>query len=138
MNTSPIIVALFVVALMTIIVTMVRLMQGHQEVWALVIFFGGWFLMTIGFAMQAGFTEDAKEKTYESNATKLVKNLSEDGFQVVSGTPDLHPDTKSLLVLSYEGENYDCTLYSPKHSNQRLWFSCGEDNRDLEQIKESK
>lgn len=138
MGTSPIIIALFVVALIAIIVALVRLMQGHREVWAVVLFCGGWFLMAIGFAMQSGVTQEAQEKDYDSRVTKLIERLSEDGFQVVSGTPNLTPETKSELTLSYEGQNYDCTFYYPKHNNQKLWFSCGENNLDLEQIKESK
>lgn len=138
MDISPIMVAMFATALIAIAVGLVLSSRERVGVWAVVVSFVGWSLLAVAFVMQAGVTQEAQKKDYDSSVTKTIEYLNRDGFQVVSGALNLTPETKSKLVLSYEGQNYDCTLYSPRHSNQKLWFSCGEDRLDLEQIKESK
>lgn len=72
---------------------------------------------------------------YENAVIELNNHLSDDGFKIVSGTPDLRPNTQSSMLLSYEGKSFDCTMFSPKDSNASVVFSCGEAKLTLSEVK---
>lgn len=78
----------------------------------------------------------AHTDAYENYVSKLDESLSKEGFQIISGTPNLHPNSQSSMLLSYEGKNFDCTLFSPKDVNTNIVFSCGEAKLNLTQIKQ--
>lgn len=72
---------------------------------------------------------------YNNAVSELKDNLANDGFKVVSGTPELHPNTQSSMLLSYEGKNFDCTMFSPEDINTNIVFSCGEAKLTLTEVK---
>lgn len=90
--------------------------------------------------MAAGYTDMHNEhlEHYNDAISELEDSLASDGFQTVSGTPTLQPNTQSSMLLSYEGKNFDCTLFSPKDVNANVVFSCGEAKLTLAQVKEAK
>lgn len=100
----------------------------------------GLFMLGIfGLLMSAAFgaeaSRDARVAAYESHVSVLKDNLADDGFKVISGTPNLKPNTQSSMLLSYEGKNFDCTLFTPEDVNTSVVFSCGEAKLNLEEIK---
>lgn len=104
---------------------------------------GVMFLITIAFFTSLGGLSHANVQAiqqdranYANYVTELKENLSEDGFEIISGTPDLHPNTQSSMLLSYEGKDFDCTLFSPENVNRSIVFSCGEAKLNLTQIKQ--
>lgn len=74
-------------------------------------------------------------ENYNDAISELEDSLSNDGFQIVSGSPSLRPNAQSSLLLSYEGKNFDCTMFSPKDVITNIVFSCGEAKLSLEEIK---
>lgn len=78
----------------------------------------------------------AHTDAYENYVSKLDESLSNEGFKIISGTPNLNPNTQSSMLLSYEGKSFDCTLFSPKDVSTSIVFSCGEAKLNLTQIKQ--
>lgn len=78
----------------------------------------------------------AHTDAYENYVSKLDESLSKEGFKIISGTPNLNPNSQSSMLLSYEGKSFDCTLFSPKDVNTSIVFSCGEAKLNLAQIKQ--
>ncbi|MNR58360.1 hypothetical protein D3C85_1793380 [compost metagenome] len=74
---------------------------------------------------------------YNDAISELEDSLSYDGFQIVSGSPSLRPNAQSSMLLSYEGSNFDCTMFSPKDVNNNIVFSCGEAKLSLDEIKKT-
>lgn len=86
----------------------------------------------------AGYTDMHNKhlENYNNAVSDLKDNLADDGFKIVSGTPNLKPNTQSSMLLSYEGKNFDCTLFSPEDVSTSIVFSCGEAKLNLTQIKQ--
>jgi hypothetical protein len=78
---------------------------------------------------------DFRTAAYNSVLSELEDSLDRDGFKIISGTPNLKPNTQSSMLLSYEGKSFDCTMFSPKDVNTSIVFSCGEAKLNLEEIK---
>lgn len=72
---------------------------------------------------------------YNTAVSELKGNLADDGFKIISGTPDLNPNKQSSMLLSYEGKNFDCTMFSPEDVNTNVVFSCGEAKLTLTEVK---
>lgn len=89
----------------------------------------------IGLVSGAGDQSKKNVENYNNAITELNNHLADDGFKIVSGTPDLHPNTQSSMLLSYEGKSFDCTMFSPKDSNTSVVFSCGEAKLTLSEVK---
>lgn len=85
--------------------------------------------------------EDQHKKTvenYDNAIAELDNHLDDEGFKIISGTPDLNPNTQSSMLLSYKEKSFDCTMFSPKNVNTSVVFSCGEAKLTLAQVKETK
>lgn len=103
-----------------------------------------WAPMFIGIVGIAGAIAAASggsiqivNTAYKNHVSELQDSLTKDGFKILSGNPDLHTDAQSSILLSYGGNNFDCTVFSPKDVNTNVVFSCGETKLSLTQIKES-
>lgn len=85
----------------------------------------------------SGMTDRQKKlaSNYNNAVSELKVHLADDGFKIISGTPDLHPNTQSSMLLSYEGKNFDCTMFSPEDVNTSIVFSCGEAKLTLTEVK---
>lgn len=83
-------------------------------------------------------TRNAYDEHYKNAVSELTKSLSDEGFNLVSGSPDLHPNTRSSLLLSYNEKLLDCTMFSPVDVNANIVFSCGDAKMTLTEIKEKK
>jgi hypothetical protein len=89
----------------------------------------------IGLVSGAGDQHRKHVENYDNAIAELNKHLDDEGFKIISGTPDLNPNTQSTMLLSYEGKNFDCTLFSPEDVNTNIVFSCGEAKLTLTQVK---
>jgi hypothetical protein len=98
------------------------------------------FVAVILGAVSLGSNMESIQKTYKdhyNNAVSELKTaLSNDGFKLISGRPDLHPNTKSSMLLSYEDKLFDCIMYSPEDVNTNVVFTCGDTKLSLTEIKE--
>lgn len=79
-----------------------------------------------------------KEANSDNYVTQFKEELKKEGFQFVTGTPSLKPNSISSLMLSYEGENFDCTLYTPENIDLNIIISCGETKLTLAEVKQAK
>lgn len=95
------------------------------------------FFAALGAMMSVLFGVFYLEKeAYTAHVAVFDENLAKEGFKVISGDPDLHLNTQSSMLLSYNDKSFDCTVFSPKDSNTNVVFSCGESKLSLAQIKE--
>lgn len=78
------------------------------------------------------------QENYKNAVSELKDSITKDGFKIISGTPELHPNTQSKMLLAYGSKNFDCTMFSPEDANTSVVFSCGESKLSLDQIKEAK
>lgn len=81
---------------------------------------------------------DILQTAYANKVSELKTSLSADGFNVINGTPNLHANSKSELVLQHHGRAFECILYTPEDVKMNVLFSCGETGLGLEEIKGSK
>ena len=93
------------------------------------------FCCLVGGMSGIGDMRAKQLNNYNDAVSELTNNLANDGFKIVSGTPDLHPNAQSSMLLSYDGKNFDCTMFSPKDSNTSVVFSCGEAKLTLSEVK---
>jgi hypothetical protein len=130
---SAIILGLAVVALLGAIFCLIVDASSFSAMTLIMVAFC--FFM-IGIISGAGDQNRKHVENYDNAIAELQKHLADEGFSIVSGTPDLNPNTQSSMLLSYEGKNFDCTLFSPKDMNTNVVFSCGEAKLTLTQIKQ--
>jgi hypothetical protein len=127
-----IMVSLGVLAIIAAVITLI-IHEVEYFFISLTVFF---CLYTIFTWVVSEFKDNRYEENYNNAVNELKTSLSNDGFKVVSGTPDLHPNTQSPMLLSYGSKNFDCTMFSPADVNANVVFSCGETKLTLTQIKQ--
>lgn len=93
------------------------------------------FMAFAGFILGVTSMDVKYDADYSKKISEFKESLADDGFKIVSGTPDLKPNTQSSMLLSYDGKNFDCALFSPEDVNENIVFSCGEAKLNLEEIK---
>jgi hypothetical protein len=89
----------------------------------------------MGLVSGAGDQHKKHVENYDNAIAELNNHLADEGFQIISGTPDLHPNTQSSMLLSYKEKSFDCTMFSPKDANTSVVFSCGEAKLTLTEVK---
>lgn len=98
------------------------------------VFVGGPMGMVINVA-------DAETEAYQKHQQEFKIQLNARDFYIISGTPDLHPNKQSAMLLEYgsgpEAKTYDCTLFTPEDVTRSIVFSCGEAKLTLEDIQKS-
>lgn len=94
-------------------------------------------LGTIFPVIIGSFTElKVKYANSDNYVAQFKEELKNEGFQFVTGSPQLSPNNISSMMLSYEGENFDCTLFTPENIDLNIIISCGETKLTLTQIKQ--
>jgi hypothetical protein len=90
----------------------------------------------VGGACGAADMQKKHIENYNNAVSELKGSLTDDGFKIISGKPDLKPNAQSSMLLSYKGNNFDCTMFSPEDVNTSIVFSCGEAKLTLAQVKD--
>lgn len=135
---EPVSVVFFVIAALFIVGIVVVVFFENLRGMFLGLFIGAFISGVTGGACGLVDVQKKQIENYNNTVSALKSSLVDDGFKIISGTPDLHPNAQSSMLLSYEGKNFDCTLFSPKDVNTSVVFSCGEAKLTLEQVKEKK
>lgn len=133
-NTEPILTTLLIIAAIGIIVSFALLFLDVKYV-SLLVLVVSVLLGTFSSAGHAIIARSNITEHYKNSVSKLMDSLHADGFTLVSGTPDLHPNTQSSLLLSYGAKQFECTMLSPIDTNTNVVFSCGEKKLTLEEVK---